>query len=149
MRKRILGITALLAVLAVLSFTACDGLFQEKDDGEPRNVTFINQSAAKIRITLSVGSPSSFTLDKATSTLDDTKIQEVTNTGKDIVLQTISIIDPAMPDPWEYVEVAPFSAIVGGNGKRKDGLSVKSGTIIFRAIPGTDFLPWKVDVLDE
>ena len=148
-RKRILGITALLAVLVmVLSFTTCN--LEEKDDGEPRSVLFINQSEARIRFTFSVGTPSSFTLEKATSTTDDTKFQEVTNTGKDIVLQTITVLDPSMPDPWDNIEISPNSTLVGGNGKRKDGLSVKSGVIIFRAVQGNDAgLRWEVNVLDE
>jgi len=148
-RKRILGITALLAVLVmVLSFTTCN--LEEKDDGEPRSVMFINQSEAKIRVTCSVGTPSSFTLEKATSSLDDRQKMEVTNTGKDIVLQTITVLDPVMPDPWDNIEVSPNSTLVGGNGKRKDGLSVKSGVIIFQAVRGNDAgLRWDINALDE
>jgi lipopolysaccharide export LptBFGC system permease protein LptF len=150
MKKKILGITALLAVLAmVLAFTACDGLLGDKDDGEERTVTFINNSQAEIEITCQ-GTPNSFTLEAAANRGDDSKKQLVTRKGKDIILTTIVVTKPAgipQGDQWKYIEVT--GSAVPGNSKGKDGLALKSGTIKFSGVKGNDFLEYKIDTIDE
>ena len=150
MKKKIFGITALLAVLAMaLMFTTCGADFLNGGDDPDAEYSciFVNHSAAKITLIFTRGKPSSFTLEPAANTGDDTKTQTVTNTGKKIVLSSISF-EPSMPDPWKYVEFANGStANVGKSGK--DGVELISGKIIFRAVQGNGYLDYKIDTVDE
>jgi len=148
-RKRILGIIALLAVLVLgLTFTACP----QVDDGIEREVTFVNHSDAKIYI-ICEGTPSQFELQKATSLNDDSQRKVVTRTGKDVVLLSISITDPAgIPrgDEGLYIELDSGTTAIAGNTKVKDGLPLKAGLIIFRGARGNDAgIRWDVNTLDE
>jgi hypothetical protein len=148
MKKRILGITALLAVLAmVLAFTACDGLLDKTDPDAVYEVTFINNSAAEIDIVCLNSTPSTFTLKAAASTGDDTQRQLVTRKGKEIELSTIEITIPSLTDPWDYVEVT--GSAVPGSTKGKNGLTLKAGTIKFSAVKGNGYLDYKIDTIAE
>ena len=155
MKKRILGITALLAVLVmILSFTTCDALLGDKDDGV-RSVKFVNHTSAIIEITCQSDDAPSFTLQRATSLNDNDQFKEVTRAGKDIILTTITVTSPYLGgEPWKYIEV-DGSAVGGTQKKGKDGLPLKQGTIIFVPTKGLEggnpAGTWKIDVipLDE
>jgi len=150
MRKGILGITAaLLAVLAmVLSFTTCDGLFQEKDDGIEREVTFQNFSNAEITITCE-GNPVTTVLPRPD--LQGSKTEaKVKRTGFPIKLKTIAITNPPnVVDPWNYIELTGSLAPASKQGK--NDLSLDSGTLAFNAARTGDFNPigWKISIIPQ
>jgi len=151
MRKRILGMTALFAVLVmVLAFTACDADFLNGGDDPDAEYSciFINHSAAKISLTFSRGTPPTHILERADDLNDNTKTVTVTNKGKKIVLSSIAIVEPTLADPWDYIEFAPGSTANAGKSG-KNGIELIGGTIIFQAVRGNEFLPYKIDALDD
>jgi len=148
MKKKILGITALLAVLAMcLTFTACP------PDNELRSVDFVNELG--ITVALSFEGQSGITLAAVTktSTPPDSK-KTVERTGKDIVLTGITFGDPNVDrDPTQYVMLE--GNLLPGNQKRgKDaiGVALSGGTLYFRIVPdmpsnANPASPKKVDVI--
>jgi len=128
-KNRILGLAALVAVVGIaLAITACT-----PPDTDERSVTFENHSEAVIKVTCE-GSPASFTLQKAKSAADPNPDSvTVTRTGKDIVLTGIVVTDLG-PDPWNYLEIT--GTAVPGDKESKDGVTLKSGILIFKAQTG-------------
>ena len=142
-RKRILGITALFAVLAMcLTFTACP------PDEEERIVSFYNASAAKIELTCPGSTPSKVILEKANSTAEEAIFGpvDVTRKGKDIEIASMAILNYSVPlgDEFDYITARGGVAI----GKNK---GIKAGSVIFEAVKLNGIIPWKVDTipLDE
>jgi len=151
MRKKIFGIAALLAVIAMaFMFTTCGDLLGDKDDPNAvYEVTFINQSSARISVSCSVGTPSSFILEKAINANDNGQTKTVTSKGKKVKLTTIGIIDPVTPEGgWDIVELAPGSTAAAGKSG-KDGLELIGGFLIFKAKQGNGLIDFKIDALDE
>jgi len=148
MKNRILGIAALLAVLVfALMFTTCDLSGLGKSDGITRELTFKNHSKARIEITCQGSTPTSFTLEPATSSLDETKKQLVTREGYDIELTSLAL-DPSVPDPWLWIDL---EGSVAEGKPRKNKIMLGSGTLIFIGAKGEGYniYGWKIDVLDE
>jgi len=133
-RKKILGITALLALVAMcLAFAAC------KVDDEERSVTFINKLGIAVDITFQGLAP--VHLDPITlATTPATSRATVSTKGKDIVLLTISFDDATVEaSPNSYVMLD--GDLVGGKGKRKkdaEGVALSSGTLTFYPDPSQD-----------
>jgi len=149
MKKGILGITALLAVVAILSFTACDSIFQEKDDGIERVIVFNNFSNAKIGITC-VGTPSYIELDRP-SIQGSSTTNQVKRTGFPIEIKSLAIIDPPnLPDPWDLIELT--GSLAPANGKGKNGLKLDGGILNFnaaRGVEGGNLIGWKITVIPQ
>jgi len=150
MKKGILGITALLAVVAmVLAFTTCDSLLGDKDDGVERVVTFQNFSSAVIEITCE-GTPNRVVLGKPTLQGDKTE-ETVRRTGFPIKLKTLAITDPPnIPDPWDYIELS--GSLAPANKQGKNGLSLDSGTLAFnaaRGVNGINPIGWKITIIPQ
>jgi len=140
-RKRILGITALLAVIAIcLAFTACP------PDEEERMVNFYNASAADIELTCAGSTPSIVSLPRSPTQTDMTGPVTVTRKGKDIEITSMAILNYSVPlgDEFNYITIR--GSLTGG----KPG-TIKAGTIIFEAVKTNGIIPWKVDTvpLDE
>jgi len=120
MKKRILGITALLAALAMgLTFTACPA--------ENNVVTFFNETNIALTVTIKGGE--TFTLAGIVGLADPTSYV-VTKAG-DIVLQTITATGYTSDDLSQYLEID--GALTGGKQKYKDGINLGSGAVYFRA----------------
>jgi len=148
MKKKIWSIAALLAVLAVLSFTTCDGLLTEKDDGILREVTFQNYSNAVIEITC-VGSPPTVTLPRPDTQGGFTE-GKVTRTGFPIELKTLAITNPPnMVNPWSYIELG--GSLAASQNQGKNGIKLESGTLSFNAARTGEFNPigWKISIIPQ
>jgi len=141
--KKILGIAALLAVVAMgLAFTACD-LLGDKND-EPVFVTFTNNTAIDIKLTFKGLPPLDLT--KGTMTKGNSVVVE----GKgSIVLQTITFSDKVVDDnPENYIIVS--GALVAGKKQKKDvvGISLAGGELIFSPDQNTpSAASWKINVI--
>jgi len=146
MKKRILGIAVLLAVVAMgLTFTACP------PDNDVREVTFINQTKIQIRIKCE-GIPL-VTLPAAE--LKGGKIvdgeKSVSSTGKDIVIEHITFDDDLVQlSPTTYLTMTGSAT---GGKPVADGVSLKSGILYFTAlsIEGGNHIGFKISTipLDE
>jgi len=140
MKKKILGITALLAVLAMcLIFTACPA-------AEDNVVTFFNETALTLQVTIKGGE--TFPL-KGIVGLADPSTYTVTKSG-DIVLQTITATGYTSEQLGQYIDVE--GALTGGKQKYKDGINLGSGTIYFRAdrtILGNPAIPAKISIIPQ
>ena len=153
MKKKLLGITALFAVLAMaFAFSACDlsnlGGGLDKEDGAERTVNFENYSNAKITITCKGSTPSSVELAKAPRQGECSRAS-VKRAGI-IMIDSIAITDPAnVPDAWNYIELGGGLAPADKQGK--NGMKLEGGTLAFYAARTGDFNPigWKIAVLDE
>jgi len=126
MKKKILGIAALLAVLAMcLTFTACP------KDEEERSVTFVNNLKIGIDITIKGGPTFSLAgLANASAKADK---REVTKKGEDIVIMTISFDQPLVQaDPGRYI-VLDGDLVAGKNktGADAQGLALSYGFLYF------------------
>jgi len=124
MKKKILGITVLLAVVAMcLTFTACP-------PPEDNVVRFVNYTACKITITIKGGEI--FDLQKLTSLTADPDSHTVTKSG-DIVLQTIAFDNGTVSQkPEDYITID--GQATGGKKQYSNGINLGSGTINFRPI---------------
>jgi len=141
-KKNILIIAALVAIIGfTFVFSTCN-----LEDEDERVVNFYNASEAKIAITCIGSEPNSFTLNKATIQGDKVGPVKVTRKGKDIVIDTITILEPSnIPsgDEDQYITVE------GSASKGKIKGSLRSGDIIFKAVQGNNILQWDVNTLDE
>jgi len=95
MKNRILGIAALLAVVAVgFAFITCGS--------EDRVCDFTNYTSTAIKVTAQGSSPASFTLKGLKKVLGTPDTQTVTRAGKDIEITGISFPDyPTLDGAWE------------------------------------------------
>ena len=124
MKNRIFGITALLAVVVLgLAFISCPA------DAEDCELTFINHTATIITISTD-GSPASFTLQKATSVLDDSKSQKVTKKAPEIKITSISF-EGMSSEQWDRFVRLQLNA--KPNEKVKKGLALGPGSVYFLA----------------
>ena len=144
--KKILGITALLAVVALcLAFTACPL------DEDIRTINFINETRLDITLTFTNveqvllggiranGEPvTAGRSPKATRTL----------TGKDIILTTIAIGSLSDDEIEKYIDIVGM--VTPGKNSNK-GVSLGSGTMTFKAITGVSggnpATPQKIDTI--
>jgi hypothetical protein len=122
MKKRILGIAALVAVLAMgLTFTACP-------PPEDNAVIFNNYTTVDITVTIKGGEV--FTLKRLTSLFADPDTKTVKKAG-DIVLQGISTSSAVVnADIGKYIDIDGNAT--GGKQKYKDGVNLGSGILNFR-----------------
>jgi hypothetical protein len=138
MKKRILGITALLAVLAMcLTFTACP-------PPEDNVVTFFNETALNLQITIKGGE--TFSLNGIVG-LADPSTHTVTKSG-DIVLQTITASGYSQEQLSQYIEID--GALTGGKQKYKDGINLGSGAVYFKAdrtVTGNPAIPLSINII--
>jgi len=142
MKKRILGITALLAVLAMcLTFPACPGMLENND---PVFVTFTNNINDGVTISFKGLPP--LRLERGTMLKGTSEVVE--GKGK-IVLQTIVFDNPLINDDLNCIEVSGQLIQGQKTGKDVPGLSLAGGTCIFnpnQAYAGNP-AAWKISVL--
>jgi len=126
MKKRILGITVLLAVVVLgIAFTACQ-------DTEERICDFYSLVMdAKITVTCAGSKPNSFTLEKATATGKSGPVT-VTRTGKDIEVTNITV------EGFEGYSAANLIEYQG---------AVKAGSVTFVVKPQNGVLFYKIDTI--
>jgi len=143
MKKRILGIFALLALVAMcVTFTAC------VVDTEERIVTFTNELGVPVNLTFSNINPNVITLAAVTlaKTPPDSR-QTVTLVGKDI-----GLIDISFGSGVTEADVEVKGTLITGDDKsaaQVRGLPLKAGTITFYPRPGAvgAVIPAKIDVI--
>jgi len=147
MKNRILGISALLAVVVFcLMFSACPPI----DDGKERAVTFINRTSGTIVLNTD-GDPNPYTLRPASSQVDTSSQIIIRKTGFDLELKTITVTTPKISDPWDYIELR--GDLIGTVSR--NGIKLGGGTVSFfpKWVEGgnTYFNPFKIGVvsLDE
>ena len=140
MKNRILGISVLLAVIALsLVFTACP------PDTEDRVISFANNTSLPITV-YSDGNPPILQLPKVERSTDPATTGTITKSGKDITISKFDYNNDLVNDnPGKYID---FSAsIVGKN--TKGGLTVGSGSIVFSPFreTGSPAYTWKISVI--
>jgi len=130
MKKRILGITVLLAVLAMcVTFTAC------VVDQDERSVTFINTTKSRIEIVFKNAPSISIDPLPSVSTPDaDAPRNTAKKKGEDLILKTIVFTIAGATLDHVVFEGAVEAEVV------KDGISMSYGTIIIRPKTGPDYL---------
>ena len=139
MKKRILGIAALLAVVAVsLTFTACP------PDNDERSVTFINKTSSAVIITFQNAPEISLAAARLNDPPDgNPKCRDTARkTGADLILNTITFENPLIQDGDILIE----GSVVGGKQKSNvKGVALAYGTIIFSpAMGSTEAAPRKI-----
>ena len=142
--KKILGITVLLAVVAMgLVFTACP-------DIQERSVLFINQTTIDIRLQGNFGT---LTLPKATKSGTNVTDGEVTAkmTGKPVILERIvptgNPLVEAQPENYIYLD----GDVTASQKQPNSGaISLESGIITFKPLQvlgGNPISPFKIDAI--
>ena len=127
MKKKILGITVLLAVLAMcLTFTACP-------PAEDNAVNFFNYTGVDVTVNIKGGI--TFTLPKIVGLVAQPTKNTVTKKG-DIVLQTVDFGNLTFDQVAQYIIID--GSATGGKKKYADGINLGSGTINFRADQSVD-----------
>jgi len=150
MKKKILGIAALVAVIGqAFVFSTC----QLPLDEDVRTVTFYNQTSVDITINCQADNVNSFKLTKAKTQLDEEQYKTLTRKGKDIIINSITVGQQmgAAGDEWDYIEVKG-SAVGGTQKKGQSGLALKFGDIYFVPAKGKDPNPagtWKVTAIPQ
>jgi hypothetical protein len=141
--KKILGITALLAVIVLgLMFTACPPA-----DEDERVVNFINNTNSPVEITFQ---------NAAAISLKEARVGDpqggnplcrgtVTKKGADIILNTITFTSPSFSVDQD-LEIEG-SVIGGKDSKNVAGVSLAYGTIIFSPKYGGQGFPNKIDAI--
>ena len=141
MKKKILGIAVLLALVAMcLTLVACPPL------DEDVYVRFENKTKIKITITCKGMAP----IDLPAATMTSSTPVDVGPGKGSIVLQTITFDNSIVQDnPETYIEVT--GSLIPGkkNGKEAQGLSLAGGTCIFNANQAVNGNPaaFKISVL--
>ena len=135
MKKRILGITVLLAVLAMcVTFTAC------VVDQDERSVTFVNYTAKTITLSFkNVSAVILQALPSQSATGDQVPHETRTKKGEDIILMSISFeggttLEEALDNG--YLDFSESSLVPGETVKNQKGMSLAYGTMVFRPATG-------------
>jgi len=116
---------------ATINFGTQIGVTTAPPDTDERSVTFINRTSCGIILTFK--NIPAVSLSAATQ-FEDTSAT-VTNIGEDIVLTSIVFSNALVQaDPSVYVELS--GSVEGGDNQDKEGIALKSGTIIISPIPG-------------